>query len=141
MAIEIAVNKLDIDRATIEIAKMLKDCDVVKVTIKPVRSKRTLSQNNAIHKWCEMMAECLNDGGFTYAHFIELINNKGVEVPWDMEKVKLSWQIMQEAMIGHNHTSNLETHEVSKIYEVVNRRFAELAGVSLPFPDRFNQGN
>jgi hypothetical protein len=141
MATEIAVGKHDIDRATIEIAKTLKDCDHVHITIKPLRSKRTLSQNNAIHKWCEMMAECLNDGGFTYAHFIELINSKGVEVPWDMDKVKLSWQIMQQAMIGHDKTSKLETHEVSKVYEVVNRRFAELAGVSLPFPDRFNQGN
>jgi hypothetical protein len=141
MAIELAVSKDDVFRVTEQLEKMLQKHRVIQVALAPLLDSRTQAQNRAIHLYCGMMADRLNDGGFTYAMFIEHLIRHGVNVPWDMDKVKYAWQLIQLAMIGHDKTRKLKTDEVSKVYEVTNERFADLAGVSIPFPDRFNQDN
>jgi len=121
-----------------EFSKYLATCDEngqYIVEIKRV-GKRTLPQNSAIHLYCEMMAEALNHAGFEYTEFVELISKKGASVPWSQEKFKDMWKIVQMAMIGHDKTSKLDKDQVSKVYEVVNGKFAEIAGVSMNFPDK-----
>jgi hypothetical protein len=141
MAIELAVSKDDVFRVTEQLEKMLQKHKIIQVALAPLLDSRTQAQNRAIHLYCGMMSERLNDGGYTYFMFLEHLRRVGVGVPWDQEKVKHAWKIIQLAMIGHDKTRNLKTEEVSKVYEVTNERFADLAGVSIPFPDRFNQGN
>ena len=99
--------------------------------------QRTVTQNAAIHKYCTLMADALNSAGFDYRHFVQNVMKEGYKVPWSMELFKNSvWKVVQDAMIGKASTTELTTEEVSRVYEVVNRKMAE-HGVSMEFPNRF----
>lgn len=98
--------------------------------------KRTTTQNAAMHKYFELMAQALNDAGYSYSDFVELVEEKGNQVAWTESNFKeTGWRLVQRAMFNKESTSDLETHEVTKVYEVINARFAELAGVSMNFPN------
>jgi sulfatase maturation enzyme AslB (radical SAM superfamily) len=98
--------------------------------------KRTTTQNAAMHKYFQLMAQALNDAGYSYSDFIELVEKKGNQVEWTESNFKeTGWRIVQKAMFNKESTSDLDTHEVTKVYEVINSRFAELAGVSMVFPN------
>lgn len=129
--IQVGVNSLD------EANKLLIQCfdAITELTIEKPK-KRTLSQNAAVHKYCTMMADELNNAGYEYHMFIERVKSRGVTVEWSMEKFKDAWKMVQFAMFQKESTTELTTDEVSKVYEQVNAKFAEMAGVSMPFPDR-----
>ena len=98
--------------------------------------KRTTTQNAAMHKYFELMAQALNDAGYSYSDFVELVEEKGNQVAWTESNFKeTGWRLVQRAMFNKESTSDLETHEVTKVYEVINARFADLAGVSMNFPN------
>ena len=102
----------------------------------PKPKKRTTTQNAAMHKYFELMAQALNDAGYSYKDFVELVESKGNQVAWTETNFKeTGWRIVQKAMFNKDSTSELETHEVTQVYEVINSRFAELAGVSMNFPN------
>lgn len=112
---------------------------IIKELEAKVPAERTLSQNAAMHRYCELMAKALNDAGYDYVAHINKRVQRGVDVPWDMEKVKESWRMVQMAMFGIESTAKLEPKQVSQVYEVVNRQYAECSGCSMPFPNRFDQ--
>ena len=98
---------------------------------------RTDQQNKAIHKYCEMLAEDLNDAGWTVSGLLETVDRMG-EVPWNQDTVKeLIWRRFQTAMVGKSSTTKLEKPEVDEVYRVVSMNMAKIANVSTPFPDRF----
>ena len=102
----------------------------------PKKKKRTSTQNAAMHKYFELMSEALNDAGFSYKEFVELIEKNGNQVEWTESNFKeTGWRLVQKALFNKESTTELETHEVTQVYEVINRRFAELAGVSMEFPN------
>jgi len=99
--------------------------------------RRTPSQNNAIHKYCRMIAEELNAKGFQ-ASINSPILNSPIEVDWTMDMVKELWHTVQKHMYPDKEvsTSALERAEVSAVYEVMNRAMIEKTDgqVCLPFP-------
>lgn len=98
------------------------------------KAQRTLSQNNAIHLYCEMLAEALNDGGWDMLKVLK----PGAEIPWSMEKVKENlWKAVQKEMFDFESTTKLNTAQVSEVYDVMNRHvIAATNGVSVMFPSR-----
>lgn len=94
--------------------------------------QRTIQQNKALHKYCEMLAESLNSAGYEMKAVLAV---KQVDVPWTRESVKeVLWRPIQEAMTGKESTTQLDRMEPSQIYEVLNRHIAQNFGVSVPWP-------
>lgn len=98
---------------------------------------RTLPQNAALHLYFGLMANALNDAGYEFALFLSTIKAAGWNVPWDAEKVKDAFRLIAKSQTGKESTSKLSTVEMQQSYEIFNRSMAELAGVSMPWPDKF----
>lgn len=93
--------------------------------------QRTLRQNSSLHLFFEMLAKELNDAGLSVMKTLR----HDAEIPWCATKVKeLLWRPVQIAMLDKESTTELETDEVTKVYEVVNRHLAQNHGVHVPFP-------
>ena len=103
------------------------------------KKSRTISQNSACHLYFSMLADELNKKGLDVKQTLR----HDFEIPWSPELVKnLIWRQVQEAMTDKHSTTKLDTDEVSKIYDTINRHLINITNgeVSVPFPDRFNQG-
>lgn len=58
---------------------------------------------------------------------------------WTGELFKqMTWKPIQEAMFGTTSTTKLKTDKIDKIFEVINKFFAE-RGIDITFPSRFEQ--
>jgi hypothetical protein len=101
-------------------------------TIEVKVGKRTSQQNNAIWKFCELLAAALNDSGFdmrTYPF------REGLSIPFTKESVmETFWRPVQVAMLGKTSTRELEKSEVNAIYEALDRANSERTGVHVEFP-------
>jgi 3-oxoacyl-[acyl-carrier-protein] synthase III len=94
--------------------------------------KRTQQQNNAMHKYFEMLAEALNDAGYSMSAALQKME---IDVPWTKENVKkIIWHEIEQAMLNKDSTAELETPEVDRVYQVVDRFTSERFGVHCPFP-------
>lgn len=98
---------------------------------------RTLPQNAALHLYCDQMAKALNDAGYEFALFLNTIKTNGWNVPWDAEKVKDAFRLIAFDQTGKNSTAKLTTVEMQNVYEIFNMSMAQIAGVSMPWPDKF----
>lgn len=93
---------------------------------------RTSQQNKALHKYCELLADALNDAGYEMKAVLAV---KQVDVPWSPERVKeCLWRPIQEAMTGKRSTTQLDRLEPGQVYEVLNRHMAQHFGISVPWP-------
>jgi hypothetical protein len=105
--------------------------------VKGERSKRTLLQNRAIHKYAAMVCEALNAAGWTKKKYYEV---KEVDIEWTPDSVLEDiWRGIQEAMFNHRSTSKLETDQVSKVYEVMARHLANTCTINQSFPSRHGE--
>lgn len=131
------------DTAWRELSKYLaqNDTQAMQVTIKPLTDKRrTLPQNAALHKYCELLAQALNDAGMECVRSLQILRQKpDVEIPWTAPMVKDSlWRPVQVALYPEKEsTKDLEKQEVSVVYETLNRHTADRLGVSINFPDKW----
>ena len=112
-------------------AKFKKD-KAVKVSVKSAKA-RTLTQNASIHKYCELLADAFNDAGLD----MQTVLAEGTSIPWSETKVKEDiWRTVQIPLTGKKSTKDLETFEVSQVYDVVNRHISQTFGVFVPFPSK-----
>jgi len=94
--------------------------------------QRSLTQNAALHKYCDMTAKALNDGGFDFRVFIK----EGYPVPFNEFLVKeYLWRPIQKAITGKTSTTKPEKHEYSLIYDALNMKLAE-HGLYIPWPSK-----
>lgn len=97
------------------------------------RKQRTGQQNKALYKFCELLAEALNDAGWETKR--TLLSRPEIEIPWSKNTVKeLLWKPVQKAITGKDSTTEMNTVDPSEIYLVVDRHISELTGVSVPWP-------
>lgn len=95
-------------------------------------NSRTSQQNRAMHKFFKLLADELNDAGFTVAKTIK----RPLEIPWSEHTVKeVLWKQIQVALTDKESTRELNTSEVSQVYDALNRALSERCGVSVPFPE------
>lgn len=95
--------------------------------------QRTLTQNAALHKYCQILADELNDAGMD----MKSVLKESVEIPWTMEAVKEHlWRPIQKAVTGKDSTTKPLANEYSEIYEVLSRHLGEKKGIFVPWPSR-----
>lgn len=113
----------------ISLAKLLHDNRSYTVEVKEEK-QRTLSQNAALHVYFDHVAKSLNDAGIEQKNFFK----EGCEVPFDSYIVKnYLWKPVQKAMTQKESTTEPNTAEYVRIYEVLNRKLAE-HGIYVPWP-------
>ena len=95
--------------------------------------KRSGPQNKALHKYCELLADALNDAGYDMKKTLK----PEIEIPWTKESVKNHlWRPIQHAMFDIDSTTEMDTVEPSKIYEVLNRHLDEKFHIQVEWPHK-----
>ena len=95
---------------------------------------RTLSQNNALHLYCEFIANALNSAGYSIP---EVLQKFKMEIPFTKENVKeLLWRTAQKRMFSKKSTTQLlKQNEINDIVDVITRFLGENFGIEyIPFP-------
>jgi hypothetical protein len=106
--------------------------DVIYIAELNDERKRTNQQNGAIHLYCDWVAFELNNAGLVTKRSIP--NLGMVEIHWTKDSVKEGiWKPIQKALLNKESTTDLNTEEVSKVYEHMNLYLGQ-KGISVPFP-------
>lgn len=90
---------------------------------------RTQQQNKSIHKYCELMADGLNNTQHSVQEVCKL------PISWTKENFKENiWKPVQHAMYPEiTSTTQLNTKQVNDVYEEVNKLMSDW-GVSRDMP-------
>lgn len=104
------------------------------VEIKKLPKTRTARQNRALHLYCGMVAEALNENDFT----LQLVLEKSrAEIDWNQDMVKrVIWCEVQGAITNNDKTSKAKTDHYGVVYDHVNRFLSDKFGISVPWPCR-----
>ena len=103
------------------------------IEVSDTDSVRTKPQNSAMWKYLTMLAGDLNEAGWDMRKTLK----PTVDIPWTKDAAKNHlWLPIQKAMEYGDKTSQLNTKQVSEVYEVLNRHTAEKFGISIPFPSK-----
>lgn len=93
--------------------------------------QRTEVQNRALHLWFSLLAEELNAAGLD----MKKVLKPSIDISWSKQSVKeYLWRSIQYAMLGKKSTKNLNSDEIDKVYEELNRFLAEKHQIHVPFP-------
>jgi hypothetical protein len=102
--------------------------------------QRTGQQQKSIEVYCRELAKAFTDAGLDQRKVFEAMK-EGVEIPWHQDAVKEEiWRRMQIWAVEKQSTADLDTDEVSIVYDIVNRWTSDRFGISVLFPDRHTQG-
>jgi hypothetical protein len=101
--------------------------------IKPVKSQRTLNQNNALHLLFTQLADEMREKGIDMRTFIQ------VPISFTPYSIKeFLWKPLQKVLLGKKSTTQLDkTEDINLVYDELNRILIERTKgeISLPpFP-------
>ena len=97
----------------------------------PKPSTRTPPQNRALHLFCDLLAEALNNAGYDMRRTLK----EEVDIPWTQHSVKEHlWRPIQIAITGDKSTTKPAPSEYKKIYEVLSRHLSEKLGIYVEWP-------
>lgn len=117
-------------------AKLEKE-GAIKIDVKSGK-QRTLTENRALHKYCSMLSDALNDAGYDFRLFLK----DGVEVSFTPELVKTYlWKPIQKAVLGIDSTTKANTADYGKVYEELNRYLVSTRGVFVEWPCKDSYGS
>ena len=92
--------------------------------------KRTNQQNRALHKYCELVAQSMDDAGYDAQTAITMpIQLTGAIVKESIFKV-----IMSALYPDKVSSTELSTTEIQTVYENMSRALAQKFGVDVPWP-------
>lgn len=112
----------------------------MEVIIRKRKLTRSGKMNRCLHKYCQMLADALNDAGYDFKRFLEVSEYK-IDVPWSPELVKEQlWRPVQIARTGHESTTEATNFQYQDVYQIVDQRVGELTGVSVPWPHQEGGG-
>ena len=95
--------------------------------------QRSLTQNQALHKYFTLLADELNGGGFDMRRTLK----QDVDIPWTMEAVKEHlWKPIQTAITKEKSTAKADRKDYSKIYDVLSRHLSQKLGVFVSWPSK-----
>lgn len=90
-------------------------------------------QRKAIHLYLTWLSDALNEAGYDMKKTL----SKSVDIPWTPISAKESlWKPLQKVMFEKPSTTELNPHQVSQVYEVINRIIGERTGVHVEFPSK-----
>lgn len=95
-----------------------------------IKPERTLKQNKALHMAFTLLADELNGAGLDMKKVLK------VDIPWTPKTVKeFLYRPIMKAMLHKESTTELDTKEISDVWEVLTRELAEKKGIAaIPFP-------
>ena len=112
-----------------QLAQMWRNNKHVEVDIRRKAKQRTLTQNRALHMWCQWLADELNAAGFDMRRTLR----QDVEVPWSGETVKEHlWKPVQEALLQKRSTTEADRNEYTEVHEVLSRHLGQKLGIQAP---------
>ena len=100
-------------------------------------TQRSPQQRKSIEKYCKMVADAMNDAG----HSVQTAFTAEVAISQANIKDGMFKVVMHSLYPDKTSTTELETDEVTHVYENMNRITAERYGVSMNFPDRFSEAD
>jgi len=106
-------------------------------------TKRTDSQNKALHLWFELMATELQTQGIDMKNAMEAV--KVYDAPVTKYGIKeYIWRPIMTSLYGKKSTIDLlKREEIDKIYDTICKAFGEMGVAIPPFPsaeiENFNQ--
>jgi hypothetical protein len=96
-----------------------------------VNAGRSKKQNNALHKYFELLAIELNESGLD----MKKVLKPTVDIPWGKETIKeFLWKPIMEAQTRKKSTTELTSKQIDAVFDTVNRLLSEKFGVHIPFP-------
>lgn len=96
-----------------------------------MEQQRTKLQNRALHKLFTLLAEELNTKGLD----AKVVLKPTYQIWWTPEMIKRDlWKPLQEVMYTKKSTTELNTKEVSKVYEQLGKILGEKFGTEVDFP-------
>lgn len=104
------------------------------VTIKWKAGKtRTTAQNNALHVYCRLLGEALNDAGLD----MKAVMKPTHDIKWTTELVKEHlWKPMQKYVTDNESTSDASSEDYDLTHKHLSQILSEKFGVYVPFPSR-----
>ncbi len=114
-------------------AGLVEPVDGLVITIKR-HNQRTWRQNRSLHKYCELVAEALNDSGQTKRLVYDQWYAGGREMLWTMEDIKEDWwRVIMKALQGKESTTEQSTTDPDEVYKFMAMKLAE-RGIDVPWP-------
>lgn len=98
-----------------------------------MEKQRTLSQNNAIHKYLDLVARELQNQGQTMRDVIQKLPELEV-LPTTKTLKEIVWKPIQKASLGKESTTELETAEVTLVYDIMSMFLSKHFQIDIPFP-------
>lgn len=125
-------NKTSLEMFIKHITQMYEEKGFITVKLKAGKTRTTL-QNNALHVYCRLMAEQLNDAGYDMKNTLKA----EVEIPWTTELVKeYLWKPVQSAITGSDSTSTASREDYDKTHQVLSKHISEKFNIYVEFPKR-----
>ena len=94
-------------------------------------NQRSILQNKAMHKYFTLLSEKFNESGLD----MRVVLKPSIEIPWTPTSVKeFLWRPVQLAMLDKYSTKELDTKEIDKVYNTLNRFIGEKHKFYIPFP-------
>ncbi len=95
--------------------------------------KRSNKQNRALHLWCSLFADTLNEAGLD----MKVVLKPEVDIEWNKDTIKkYIWKPILEAITQKCSTAEMSTVDPNKVWEVINRHLGQKFGVEIPkFPN------
>ena len=115
--------------------KAIEYCKTAKLPIEIKKQTRSGQQNRALHLFFRFVSESLNDIGLTFNY--TGIKGMTLETRYTEQIVKdFIWRPIQIAMFDKQSTTEITTHEINEIIDVITKFFAD-RGVEVNFPSEF----
>jgi hypothetical protein len=124
-------NKTQLDEFKANLDQAFKEHKRLDVKIEAL-GDRTDLQNKSLHKYCELVAEALNDRQFTCNNFFK--NDHGVRFTKDIVKNEL-WRPIQIAVTGEQSSKRPSRAQYGEIYDTLNAKLAEY-GIQVDWPTK-----
>lgn len=122
-------SEIALAQAQKQLADLWRENRYVEVEIRRKAKQRSLTQNRALHLFCQWLADTLNDAGYDMRKTLR----EDVEVPWTQNAVKEHlWRPIQEALTDKRSTTEITTVEPTEIHAVLSRHLGERLGVACP---------
>jgi len=91
-------------------------------------------QRGALHVWCSMLADTLNESG-RYRVILSPINRREIESPWCMDTVKQDvYKPVLKALTGKTSTEHQTSVNPSDVAQVISKHFGDDGLICPPWP-------
>lgn len=104
------------------------------VTFKWRKGKtRTSAQNNALHVYCRLLSEKLNESSLDMKKTLK----HDAEIPWTTDLVKeYLWKPIQKAVTGEKSSADVSAADYDEIHKHLSKLLSEKFNVYVPFPSK-----